>query len=366
MKKKILFLGRFAPPAHGAARMNELYFNALKNKFNIKKIKINYSKRLEEIGRFNLQKFFGIFIVWFKLLYMLIIFRPKKVYFEIAPCGFAFFRDSLYVWLCKIFRKNIVFHLHAKGIDSQVKNKWKLRYYKKVFKDTKVIILSDILYEDIEKVVLRNNVYVIPNGVPDELSEEEFEKIIMKRKKNKKPILLFLSNMVESKGPLDVLKICDLLNKDKIDFECWFVGVWSSKEFKKKWYGLLKKYELQNKCQYLGSKYGNEKKKILKRTNFLLFPTEYPLECYPLVILEAFMFGIPVFTYDNGAIKSIIKNKTLGFVSKKKSWEELYWYLRGNLKKQVNAEKVRKCFKRNYVFRIVEKRLMKILWGNVK
>lgn len=362
---KILFLGRFPLPVHGASKMNELYFNELKNNKDIKirKIKINYSSNLEEIGKFNLLKFLGIFIVWIKTFFMLLFFRPNIVYFEIATKGFAFLRDSLYVWLCKLFNRKIIFHLHSKGIRDETKNKIKLFYYKKVLKNSKIIILSESLYEDLKEIILKENIYFVPNGLKDEIKDQYFEKIIKKRKKNKSLVLLFLSNMIESKGVLDVLKICNLLNKD---FECLFVGPWKEEKTKKKFYNLIKKYGLEKNCKYLGAKYGKEKNKILEKTNFLLFPTTYSMECYPLVILEAFMFGIPVLAYDNGAIKDMINKNYLGFVSKKKDYKKLYKYLENNIDKNFDYKKIRGHFKENYLIDSSQKKLLKIFRKAIK
>ena len=361
-KTKVLHLGRFAPPMHGAAKMNELYLEGLKKDkdFEAKKIRINYSKKLEEIGKFNLMKFLGVFIVWFKLLYQLIVFRPNKIYFELAPTGFAFLRDSIYVWLCKIFRKKIVFHLHAKGIRT-IRNKFLLKYYQAVFRKTKVIILSEVLYKDIEKVVPKKNTEIVPNGIPNEITDKEFNKILKKREKSKKPILLFLSNMIESKGPLDVLEICRSLKENKIEFECLFVGPWESKDMKEKFYNLVEKYNLGNNCKYLGPKYGEEKKEIFSKANFFIFPTKYPKERFPLVILESFMYGLPVLSYDNGAIKEIINKKYLGFVSDKNTPKELSKWLKKNIKKKQKPKKIRKEFKNNYDIKVARDELKKIL-----
>jgi glycosyltransferase involved in cell wall biosynthesis len=363
MEKKLLFLGRFPPPIHGAAIMNKNYFESLdKDKdFSIKKIKINYSNSLDKLGKINFKKFFGIFAVFFKILFNLTFFRPKIVYFEIAPKGLAFYRDSIYVLLCKLFRRKIIFHFHAKGISKIINNKLLKKYYIFIFKNTKVILLSNILYEDMKSIINKNQIEILPNGIKDELAEKEFKEIIKERSKNKKLNLLFLSNMIESKGPLDVLKICNELKNKKIDLECNFIGKFQDEEFGKIFFEELKKLKLEKSCDYLGPQYGKDKKRILKKTNYLIFPTKYPEECFPLVILESFMYGIPVLSYNNGAIREIIDKNFLGFVSKKNNWKKLSERLINRLNKKENSDKIRKYFNKNYRIETAKQNLLNIL-----
>ena len=361
MKKKILFAGRFPMPIHGAAKMNELYYNSLNKNFNVKRIKINYSESIEEIGKFNLKKSFGIFIIFFKLLYRLIYFRPNLIYFEIAPRGFAFARDSIYVLLCKIFRRKILFSIHARGINEAAGNGIGLKYYKFVFRNTKMILLSKLLYTDASKVIKKRDVYFLGNGIEDEISDKEFDMIIQLRQKVKIINFLFLSNMIEEKGPLDVLRFCKILKDRNIKFKCSFVGAFYSKDFKNKWDRKLKGLGLEKECRYLGAKYGGEKKEILKRANFLIFPTNYSMECYPLVILEAFMYGIPVLTYDTGAIGDIVRKDYLGCVSKEKNIDELFSLFLSLRKGYIDRKKIREYFKRNYTLNIAEKKLNMII-----
>lgn len=356
-------MGRFPPPVHGAAVMNENYFEALdKDKnFEVKRIKINYSDSLDELGKINFRKFFGFFAVFFKILFNLIEFRPNIVYFELAPKGFAFYRDSVYVLLCKLFRKKIIFHFQAKGFSKAVKNPLVKKYYRFIFRKTKSILLSETLYYDVKDFMGKNQIEILPNAVKDEITDKEFKKIIQKRKQNKKLVLLFLSNMIESKGPLDVLKICNELKKEKIDFECNFVGKFQDEDFRKRFENQLKEFKLEKHCKYLGPKYGKEKQKILEKTNYLLFPTQYLEECFPLVILEAFMYGIPILAYDNGAIREIISKGFLGFVSQQGNWRELISKLKMYIIKRQESLRIREHFKRNNTFNISSKKFKKIL-----
>ena len=310
MKKKILFLGRFPPPTHGASIMNDLYFNGkeMNETFDLKKIKINYFDNLEQMGSISLRKFWGVFVVFFKLLRELILFKPDLVYFEIPVRGLAFIRDSLFVLECKIFRRKIIFQTHTKRLKFS-------KYAKFIFGNSKMIILSPLLYPEVSAIFNKNQVYFVPNGIKDEINDQEFNKTIKKKAKNRELTLLFLSNMYETKGPLEVLKICNSL-KDHIKFKCFFVGNFPNREIEKKWLSLRKEYHLEKECVYLGPKYGKDKNEILGNTKFLIFPTQYENESFPVVILESFMFGIPVLSYNTGAIREMISQDYLGIYLK--------------------------------------------------
>ena len=362
MNKRILFIGRFPPPVHGAAKVNENYFKIKKIKkvFDLERIKIGCSNNLEDLGKFNKKRFFEIFSTIRSLVKKIISFKPHLIYFEIAPTGLAFLRDSFYVLICKLFGKKIIFQIHARGIPKKTKNKFWKTYYKFIFKNTKMILLSNLLFSEVKEVISKKDILVLPNGIENNLSEKEVNKIISDKSKNKKKTLLFISNMVESKGALDVLKICNELNKKNKNFECLFVGPWQEQSFERKWNKILKEYKLEEKCKYLGGKYGKEKANILAKTDFLIFPTKYPNESFPLVILEAFMFGIPVFSYDQGAIREIISKDFLGIASNKKDWKELSKELEKRISKKQKNKEIRNHFNKKYDLKIAENNLKKI------
>jgi len=367
-KEKILFLIRLPPPMHGAAKMNFLYLNSkvINDQYNIKYIKLNnYSSLQKNIFSIFLQ-LIGFLKIIAVLFFNLLFFEYKLIYFEIAPKGSAFIRDSIYIWICKLFNKKIICQFHAKGISQDIKTKWQLKYYKSVFKNVKVILLSKKLYDDIKLIIPEKNVYYLPNGIENEITDTQFKEIIKIRQQNKELVLLYLSNMIESKGPLEVLEICRLLKKEKVNFKCYFAGAWDSEKFRIKWFSTVKKYNLNNECIYVGPKYGIEKNELLFKSNYLIFPTQYPMECYPLVILEAFMFGIPVLAYNNGAISDIINSKKLGYVALNNKYVEIYNYIMKDTHQSKDYLFIREKFKTTFVFNKSENKLKSIFMSVIK
>lgn len=368
MKKKILFIGRFPPPVHGASKVNETYFESklIRDVFYVDKIKINPDDEIENIGKFSFKKIIYTFKAFFELNKKLNNFNPNIVYFELAPTGGAFIRDSLFAILCKIHNKKIIFQLHARGIKEKSKNFLWRRYYKFIFRKTKMILLSNMLYEEVEKVIPIENINILPNGIKNEINEKEYNRIILNRAKNKKKKLLFISNMVEEKGALDVLRICKELDKKGVSFECYFAGPWQEENFENKWKKLIKELKLEEKCKYVGPKYGKDKAKLFSESDFFIFPTKYKNESFPLVILESFMYGIPVLSYNQGAIKEIISDDYLGYVSKNKKYQELSSELLKRISKKSDSKKIREHFKKNYTIETAEENLKEIFYNELK
>lgn len=308
----ILLLVKIPPPLTGATLMNQYIVNSkvLKNKFDIHTISISYKKDINDKHKYSFKKIFSILKFHFKLFRKLIIFKPNIVYFQISPLGIAFIRDCTYVFWLKLFRIHIVYHLHGKGIKKASENSIVMRFlYRWAFNGSSVICLSNLLVDDIS-TVYSGVPYIVNNGIP---------KITYYKKKkyeNSSTVnILFLSNLIYSKGIfdfLDSLLLLDIQLRAKIRVQ--IVGedaeissTMLSEEISKR--------GLSNFITYLGPKHGDEKYKCLYDSDILVYPTLN--DAFPLVLLEAMQFGIPVIASVEGAIPEIVDNGVTGFLAEK-------------------------------------------------
>ena len=311
----MLLLIKVPPPLTGATLMNQRVYESevLRANFNIRSIPISYVNNLNEMGKFRINKLFTVISVYFKLAYQLIFIRPKLVYFQISPLGFGFLRDFIYVFLIKLFRVKIVFHLHGKGINTAAKNKFYKFLYKWAFKKNEIICLSSKLTYDIEEV-FDGKPFVVPNGIPNKNTSLE------KNITNGDVTLLFLSNLLISKGILDYLDALAILKEKGFYFKGIIVGMpgdLTENELLK----LIKRKNLNDFVKYLGGKYGNEKLMILQKSNILIYPTSN--DAFPLVNIEALQHGIPIIATSEGAIPEIVDDGITGFVVEKKSPQQI-------------------------------------------
>jgi glycosyltransferase involved in cell wall biosynthesis len=256
----------------------------------------------------------------------------------------------------KLFRKKIVFHLHGKGISQQLNNPMKKLLYKFVFKNQDIITLSELLDYDI-KDVFKGRIFHVPNGI-SKVDYNDNEKPI-----NKVPKILYLSNLIKSKGILDFLDSLEILAHKNIDFNAFIVG--KEADLTKQDLNLLiEKKNISKSVMYLGPKYNKEKTEIYLQSEVLVFPTKYPNETFGLVNIEAMQFGLPVVSTNEGAISEIIDDGVTGFIVDKNSPEQIadkIEFLINNPEKRIEMGKAgREKFLNNYTIDIFEKNMTNV------
>lgn len=355
-KNKILLFLKLPPPITGATLMNKYVAESklLRNNFKIHTIAISYNSSVSQMGSYSFAKFFKIIKYNSTLIKELIKFKPDLIYFQISPLGFAFLRDSLFVFTMKLFRKKIVFHLHGKGISQQLNNPMKKLLYKFVFKNQDIITLSELLDYDI-KDVFKGRIFHVPNGI-SKVDYNDNEKPI-----NKVPKILYLSNLIKSKGILDFLDSLEILAHKNIDFNVSIVGE-EADLTKQELNLLIDKKNISKSVMYLGSKYEKEKNTFFLQSDIFVFPTKNDI--FGLVNIEAMKFGLPVVSTNEGAISEIIDDGITGFIVDKNSpglIADKIEFLINNPKKRIEMGKAgREKFLNNYTIDIFEKNMKNV------
>lgn len=316
---RIVFIMHMPPPIHGASMVGQAIHDSkcINGFFDALFFNLSSSESIDDIGKIR----FGKICCYIKLLWgvykVIRKYHPHLVYVTPNTAGLSFYKDFLLVQMLKRMKCNVIVHFHNKGVlsrQNRIIDNW---LYEKFFKDIKVILLAKSLYNDIKKYVKTTSIYICPNGIKDESLG-----LIPKRNS---PVtrILFLSNMLKEKGVLDLLDACKLLHEKGILFECTFVGAESVDINAVVFDRMVADRGLSTSVQYIGKKYGDEKRACYMNSDLFVFPTFYHNECFPIVLLEAMSFGLPCISTNEGAISEIIDDGVTGFVVDKNDVHQL-------------------------------------------
>ena len=345
-KQKLLCILHYSPPAHGASKVGDFIKSSekLKNEFDCRFIKIKSSDTIGDIGKVNFKKIYFVLELFFKILFMILIFRPDKIYFTASVKGIAFYRDLLFSNIWKIYKLftscDVFYHYHTKGIKEFIisdRNKKLTRYF---LKDINLVLLSPMLEADFVDVKTFKKVLFLPNGVENNYNNNSFESYISKKDLEKVNIL-YLSNMIKEKGYFEVLKLASKYADKNYHFH--FAGGWQKGEDEKEFFEYIKSNDLEEIITFHGFVNGPRKKELFEKCQLLVFPTRYHFESFGLVIVEAFSYGLPVLATDEGSIPFIIDEKS-GIVID--NLNKLDLAFEEMLEKYINIETSRYCRKR--------------------
>ena len=180
-----------------------------------------------------------------------------------------------------------------------------------------------LLYQDIERYVKIEDCIFVPNGIKNEFIESDNDIQILEEEKKNEYKLIYLSNMIKTKGSLDLINAMRIITKINKNIKLEFAGGWRSSFSKDDFEKIINEFNLKDYVKHVGAVYGDDKSSFLRSGDIFVFPTKYKNECFPLVLLEAMSFGLPVITTNEGAITEVIINKMNGIIAEKNNPKDL-------------------------------------------
>ena len=364
-KPRILFIIHLPPPVHGAGKIGQYIYESIpvNNSFECFFINLSTSDHLSEIGKQGIKKTMLILKLYLKVLKEIFIRRYDYCYMTINSKGAGFYKDMIIVLILKILKYKMIYHYHNKGIANVKKNWLNDKLYRIQFKNSRTILLSKLLYGDIEKYVPEEMVYYCSNGIPQG-ENVDIELLNSLRSQKNVPELLFLSNMIREKGVFTLLEACKLLNLRGVMFRAVFIGAWSDIK-EEDFMDYIVKNNLANYVTYAGKKYDDEKSSYFSNADIFVFPTFYTYETFGLVNLEAMLYGLPVITTDEGAISEVVEDNCNGFIVPKEDPQALadkIEFLIKNPSLRIEmGKKGRKRFEEKYTLKIFENNFVQII-----
>lgn len=289
--------------------------------------------KTEKSGSFNFLKSFSatysIIEMWIKVSFC------QVFYSTMSTSNLGFIRDLLMVTYAKILNKRIILHLHGGGFEEFYMNssKWLKFLIRFNLKNTdRIIVLGELLKDQFYCVgdFIQEKLVVVPNGLTLGVVAPEREVKSIRDIQIKE--ILYLSNMMPSKGFKDVIGAVELLKNDGFNNIHLHLcgGFYDAKtendnEIKsEKDLGIyLKNFGLEKAITYHGEVLGDYKKDQLEKAHLFILPTYYPWEGQPLSIIEAMAFATPVISTYHKGIPELIENARTGYFVEARSPEQI-------------------------------------------
>jgi glycosyltransferase involved in cell wall biosynthesis len=346
--EQLLVFAHVPPPHHGQSYMVKLMLEGFggdqcqqpaqpPTAHGIACLHVNarFSRQLEDIGNFDLQKVTRLLRYCFKAIRYRHLYGVKTLYYVPAPGKLsALLRDWLVLALCRPFYPQLILHWHAAGLGTWIEEhptgpiRWVSR---RLLRGADLsIVLSEYNRADAEKLQPKR-VRIVGNGIPDPCPD--FETALLPRRRARlaarqllsvgKPLeaslaqaagpepdvfrILYLAHCIREKGLFDTLDGVALVarkfaqQQSTIRPQLIVAGEFMNSEEEAEFKARIQQPDLlapdgKPMVQYVGFVSGERKREVFLHSDCFCFPTYYYAESFGLVVVEAMSYGLPVVT----------------------------------------------------------------------
>lgn len=308
---KVLFFGPYSESITGQSISFQETFRNFKG-----------NKALLDTTKFNNRKLFNTLYCLFLLPNVFFFQKFTVVYFTCTRSKLGALKDIELLLLCKLFNKKVVNHLHGADFKKFYHNsgilKFLIKYcYEQI--DVSIVLLTSMKEQFSNFPNMK--IEVIENCYSTTLNDVVVDFEIKKKQ------VLYLSNIIYSKGIFIFMDAAEKLLKDDIAIVIKIAGVpmeddfmtkkETSEKFQIRYEHLKEKYP--NRIFYLGFICGIEKAEILLNSSIFVLPTFYKTEAFPIAIIEAMRFGNAIVTTNHNYLSDIIKKENGQLINTKSS-----------------------------------------------
>jgi glycosyltransferase involved in cell wall biosynthesis len=312
LKTRVIVVGQTPPPFHGQAVMIEQMLKGSYSTVEMIHVNMSFSKEIDEVGRFAFSKLLHLINVILKIVYCRIKYNARQLYYPPSGANMVpFYRDAIILSVVRPLFKSVTFHFHAAGISELYPSLGPIArfFFRHAYFHADVGIRLSVDTADDCRPLKIKRTFIIPNGIEDNLHLFSRPRAI-----NPHPVILFVGAVSESKGVPVLLKAVALLKKKGQNFSVKIMGKFESVEFESSVRKIVADNNLSDVVQFLGVRTGHQKFQEYWQSDIFCFPSFYGSESFPVVLLEASSFGLPVVSTKWRGIPSIVTDGDNGFL----------------------------------------------------
>ena len=246
----------------------------------------------------------------------------RSVYLLIAQSSAGFIRDAVMIWGAWLCRGSVVVHLRGGNYDGFYRDRSTLGKFlirHTLRRADRIIALSERLRGMYAfDPALRDRVVVVSNSPPYSIDAK-----CRKRAEDQPVKILYLSNLIQSKGYRDVLDAVAILKQEtSLHVEAKFAGRFDSAdddeiamsppEAQERFTRDIEVNGLAPNARYVGVASGKTKQDLLSESDFFILATRYRHEGQPISIIEAMAHGCVVIATNYRAIPDMVVDGITG------------------------------------------------------
>jgi glycosyltransferase involved in cell wall biosynthesis len=293
LRPAILVVGQTPPPLHGQAIMIQSFLDGSYQDFRLEHVRMNFSRSIDEVGSFGWRKVWVLWLTWLGILRARFLRGARVLYYPPSgPNRNPVLRDVALLASTRWLFRRTVFHFHAAGLyEVYPRLAWWVRpLFRLAYRRPDLAIFTAASTSSDARLLEAKSVAIVPCGIADEggafLTGDWEDRSV--------PIILFTGVLCEAKGLLVLLEACRLLRFAGQQFQLVCVGAFESSAFQEEVERVLDESGLGDLVRFPGVLTGQAKAEAFASCSIFCFPSHYPSESSPIVLLEAMSFAKPI------------------------------------------------------------------------
>lgn len=316
---KVVFLGKLPPPYIGPSVACQLILaSKLKENFRLLHLDTSDHRDINTLAKMDFTNFYLAFKQYYMLFKLLRKENPDMVYIPSGQTTISYFRDTGFILLAKLFGKKVICHLRGGNFKNWYNSTSGLTKFAVKQIQKKVdgqIVLGNNLRPLYNWMMPENHIHVVPNG-------SDYPTIPKNGKVSDNIKILFLGNFIGTKGVLMLLKASPMVYEKHKNVEFLFAGNWRDEPTKIEFENFLKENPAIP-VKVIGPVLKQDKFDLLSNVDIFVFPTFYPNEGHPWVIVEAMSAGLPIISTDHAAISESVIDGKNGYLVEKRNFQQI-------------------------------------------
>lgn len=213
-------------------------------------------------------------------------------------------RKLPFMWLAKFLKKKTIVHFHSFSVETTIESKWKWVYQYHFGKADVVITLSEYWRRQVTDFLndKTGKVRIVYNPCPNIQGSKENSVADSEKRLSKQHIILYAGTITPRKGYADLINAFARVAKNHEDWTIAFAGNGEIDNGK----NLAESLGISSQTKFLGWCSGADKDRVFREAEIFCLPSY--AEGFPMAVLDAWAYGLPVITTPVGGIPDVAKD----------------------------------------------------------